>query len=609
MLQSMRSAAKYIWIFIVIVFVGVFLFTETSGLLGRARITTGTAVAKVNGDEIPYTTWVQAAQQRIQQEQEGRGRSLTLDEEEQIRNEVFNQLVQSILLDQEYKRRGIRVTNEEIVQAAQFSPPPQFMQSPELQTDGRFDLEKYQRFLKSAAARQQGLYFQLENYYRTEIPRAKLFDAVASEVFVTDEELWRTYRDQHDSAKVSFVTFDPASVPDSGIAVSDAEISAYYDSHKKELERPGRAVVSTLSIPRVVSAADSAAVRARAVVLRDEILKGAKFEDVAKRESADTISGANGGFLGRGGKGRFVDVFEKAAYALTPGQISEPVQTQFGVHLIKVDEKKGDTLAVRHILLRFQQSDSSASRIDKRADSLAKIAAAQTTPQPFDSAAKVLKLTPAQGIAIEGQPLTISGQYVPSVSAWAFSGVTPGETSDLFDSDDGYVLARLDSVQAGGLPPLSQARDEIKRTLVAEKKLDRLMTKAKEFATAAAASTLEAAASSHGLTVTSSEVFTRGGFVGGLGRLNEAIGAAFALPVGVVSSPVRTSDAVAVIRVDRRVDADRAAWEAQKAAQRQQVTQGLRQQRIQAFLQQLHADAKIDDRRKSLAQAARQTTS
>ena len=609
MLQSMRSAAKYIWIFIVIVFVGVFLFTETSGLLGRARITTGTVVAKVNGDEIPYTTWVQAAQQRIQQEQEGRGRSLTLDEEEQIRNDVFNQLVQSLLLDQEYKRRGIRVTDEEIVQAAQFSPPPQFMQSPELQTDGRFDLEKYQRFLKSAAARQQGLYSQLENYYRTEIPRAKLYEAVASQVFVTDDELWRAYRDQHDSAKVSFVTFDPASVPDSGITVSDAEISAYYDAHKKELERPGRAVVSILSIPRVVTAADSAAVRAHAVALRDEILKGAKFEEVAKRESADTMSGANGGFLGRGAKGRFVDGFEKAAYALTPGQISEPVETQFGVHLIKVDEKKADTIAVRHILLRFQQSDSSASRTDKRADSLAKMAAAQTTPQPFDSAAKALKLTPAKGIAVEGEPLTVAGQYVPSASAWAFSGVKPGETSDLFDSDAGYVLARLDSVQAGGLPPLSQARDDIKRTLIAEKKLDRLTTKAKEFATAAATSTLEAAASSRGLTVTSSDVFTRGGFVAGLGRLNEAIGSSFSLPVGAVSSPVRTSDAVAVIRVDRRVEADHAAWEAQKAAQRQQVTQGLRQQRIQAFLQQLHTDAKIDDRRKSLAQAARQTTS
>ena len=609
MLQSMRSAAKYIWIFIVVAFVGVFLFTETSGLLGRSRITTSTAVAKVNGDEIPYTTWLQASQQRIQQEQQGRGRSLTLDEEEQIRNDVFDQLVQSLLLDQEYKRRGIRVTDEEIVQAAQFSPPPQFMQSPELQTDGRFDLEKYQRFLKSAAARQQGLYFQLENYYRTEIPRAKLYEQVASQVFVTDDELWQSYRDQHDSSKVSFVTFDPASIPDSGITVSDAEINAYYESHKKELTRPGRAVVTVVTIPRTVTAADSAAVRARALALRDEIMKGAKFEDVAKRESQDTVSGAQGGSLGRGPKGRFVEAFEKAAFALAAGQVSEPVETQFGVHLIKVDEKKADTIAVRHILLRFQQSDSSASRTDKEADQLAKIAASQDTPQPFDSAAKLLKLTPAQGIAIEGEPLSLGGQLVPSVSAWAFSGVKPGSTSELFDTDNGYVLAKLDSVTTGGPPTAAEARDEIKRTLITEKKLDRLMSQAKEFASAAASSSMEAAAQSRGLKVASSDAFTRVGFVAGLGRLNEAIGAAFSLPIGAVSSPIRTSDAVVVLRVDRRVDADRKAWEDQKATQRQQMMQSLRNQRIQAFLRQLRDEAKVDDRRKELAQAARQTTS
>jgi hypothetical protein len=121
-----------------------------------------------------------------------------------------------------------------------------------------------------------------------------------------------------------------------------------------------------------VTAADSAAVRARAVALRDEIMKGAKFEDVAKRESQDPLSGAQGGSLGRGPKGRFVEAFEKAAFALTPGQVSEPIETQFGVHLIKVDEKKADTIAVRHLLLRFQQSDSSASRTDKMADQLAR---------------------------------------------------------------------------------------------------------------------------------------------------------------------------------------------------------------------------------------------
>ena len=608
MLQSFRSSAKYIWWLIVIIFVGVFLVTETSGLLGRAPVTQGTAVAKVNGDEIPYTTWFQAYQQRIQQEQQGTGRSLTLDEEERIRNAVFDELVQSVLLDQEYKRRGIRVTDEEIVQAAQFSPPPQFMQSPELQTDGRFDLEKYQRFLKSSAARQQGLYFQLENYYRSEIPRAKLFEQIASEVFVTDDELWRSYRDQNDSAKVSFVAFDPSTVPDSGIQVSDAEIRAYYDSHKKELEVPGRAVVSVLQIPRVVTAADSASVRTRMAAIRDEIMKGAKFEDVAKRESQDTISGAQGGDLGRGAKGRFVEAFEKATFALAAGQVSQPVETQFGLHLIKVDEKKADTIAVRHILLRYQQTDSSASRTDRKADSLANIAASQDTPQRFDSAAKVLGLTPAKGVALEGDALTIAGQYVPSVSAWAFSGVKPGATSELFDSDAGYVLTKLDSITPSGLPSVEAAHDQIRQKLMAQKKLDALAARAKSLATAAAGSTLEAAAQAQNLTVTQSPAFTRGGFVPGLGRLNEAVGAAFSLPIGAVSNPIRTDDAVIVMRVDRRAEADHAKWEAQKTAQRQSLIGGLRQQRVQAYLQQLRSNAKITDRRKEIQQQAQRQT-
>ncbi|MDF2774698.1 MAG: peptidyl-prolyl cis-trans isomerase [Geminicoccaceae bacterium] len=607
MLQSMRSAAKYIWIFVVVAFVGVFLFTETSGLLGTAPVTTGTAVAEVNGDDIPYLTWMQAAQQRIQQENEQRGRTLTLDEEEQIRNAVFDELVLSVLLEQEYKRRGIRVTDEEIVQAAQFSPPPQFMQSPELQTDGRFDLEKYQRFLKSATARQQGLYFQLENYYRTEIPRAKLYEQLASEVFVTDDELWQAYRDRHDSARVTFVAFDPASVPDSGITVSDTEIRAYFDRHKAQLERPGRAAVSILSIPRTVSAADSAAVRARALALRDEIVNGTPFEEVAKRESADTISGSQGGSLGRGPKGRFVDAFENAAFALPAGQVSQPVETQFGVHLIKVDERKADTIAVRHILLRFQQSDSSATRTDRKADSLANIAASQDSPTRFDSAAKVLNLTPMRGVAIEGEPLTVAGTYVPSVSAWAFSGVKVGETSELFDSDGGYVLARVDSIVAGGVPTLDAAREEIRRRLMTTKKLDRLEAQAKAFATAAASSTMEAAATAQNVAATKSESFARDGFVPGMGRLNQAIGAAFSLPIGAASAPIRTNDAVVVLRVDQRVEADRKAWEDQKNTQRIQVLQGLRQQRIQAFMQQLRENADIEDNRMRLAAQAWQT--
>jgi len=97
--------------------------------------------------------------------------------------------------------------------------------------------------------------------------------------------------------------------------------------------------------------------------------------------------------------------------------------------------------------------------------------------------------------------------------------------------------------------------------------------------------------------------------VPGIGQANEAIGAAFGLPTGTVSEPVKSGDAVFVIKVDRRVDADRAAWQKQKAQQRTQLLQRLRQQRVQEYLADLRQNAKIDDRRKQVEQQNRQAAS
>jgi len=164
---------------------------------------------------------------------------LTLDEQRRIEDETFNQMVTNILLDQEYKKRGISVSDAEIQAAALSSPPQQLAQSPEFQTEGQFDFEKYRRFITSPMAKQQGILAQLEAYYRDEIPRKKLFEQIAGPVYVTDAQLWRAFQDAHDSAQVSYVAFDPASIPDSAIHISDAEIKAYYDSHQKALaDRP-----------------------------------------------------------------------------------------------------------------------------------------------------------------------------------------------------------------------------------------------------------------------------------------------------------------------------------------------------------------------------------
>ena len=605
MLQVMRSSAKYIWIFLVIFFVGGFLLAETSGLLGRAPVTTSTAVATVNGEDILATTWYNAINQLEQQATQQTGRSITLDERKRMADDAFEQLVGDALLRQEYRRRGIRVTNEEISEAAQYAPPPQLAQSPELQTDGQFDPAKYQRFLASPSARQEGILLQLEAYYRDQIPKEKLFEQVASDVYVSDDRLWNMWRDTRDTAQMSYVAFRPELIGDNEVTVPASEIKEYFEKNKKDFEKPARAVVSVVSISRSITAADSAATRNRLLALRDRILKGEKFEDVAKAESSDSASAANGGSLGRGGKGRFVPEFENAAYALKVGELSQPVLTSFGYHLIKVDEHKGDTIAVRHILLRITQSDSAATVTDRRADELARIAASSDKPGVLDEAARKLGLQVKHARVIETEALTIDGQFIPSVGPWAFQGAKPGETSELFDAVDGYYLGRLDSLTKGGVPSLEEATPEVKAVLIIQKKLDKLMPRATQFAANAARTSLETAASGAGMTVAHSQPFTRVGGVEGVGRLNQAVVAAFSLPIGVVSAAIRVYDGIFVERVDSRKLASKEEWEKQKLTQRASITQQLRQQRVRDFLQNLRANATVVDRRKEIEAAQR----
>ena len=596
----MRGIAKYIWFFLFIAFVGGFLLGDVSGLLGRAPVTSSTVVAKVNGDEISYIAWQNLAQALSQQQEQRTGRSLNLDERRQIEDEAFNQLVSDLLLQQEYEKRGIRVTDQEIRDAAVFSPPPQMYQNPDLQTDGRFDPAKYQRLLGSSVARQQGLLLQLENYYRSELPRTKLFSQLIADAWVSDERLFRMYRDEHDSATVQLIALKPTPSQVEAAQVSDADAKAYYQRYADRWERAGRAVVSVVSISRAPTASDTAATGNRLRALREEVVSGrSTFDDVARRESEDTISGPQGGDLGRGARGRFVPEFERVAFALRPGQVSEPVLTQFGWHLIKATEKKGDTLALRHILLAVKQNDSTATITDRRADQLSTLAGGASEPAKFDSAAADLGLLVTQIPVQENQPASYLGRPVGGISGWAFSGPTVGEISDLIDDEQGYYLVRVDSMKPGGKQPFESVKGEIVATLKERKAVEGLVAQGEALLADARATSLAAAAAKTGLPVQKAGPFSRLGFVQGLGYYNEAIGAAFAVPVGSVGM-AKTDESVVVMVVDARTETTRDAFQAQLVTQRDRAVQALREQKVRLFLTNLRREAKITDKRREI---------
>ena len=610
-LQAFRGSAKIVFWIIFISFVGVFLFAETSGLTSRG-ITRGTSVGSVDGVDITYDRWDTQVRALSAQEQQRRGTpSLTQDDMRRIEDIAFQQIVDSILLAREYGRRGITVTDREIQYAAVSMPHPDLAQNPDLQTEGRFDPEKYQRLLQSPMARQQGLTQFLEQYYRTEIPRQKLFEQIAAGVYLTDARLWRIWQDEHDSARVSYVAFRPGLVPDTAVRVSDDDIRRYFDEHRTNYaDRPGRAVLSLIALPRPITAADSAATRQRALALRDEISRGVSFDTVARRESSDSVSAAQGGLLGTVARGAFVPEFDRVAFALRPGEISQPTLSPFGYHLIKVDAKKADSITVRHILLPITQSDSSAQRITTLADSVADVAAAAEDPTRLDTAARRFNLPIARAVATEGEPLTWNGRYVQDLGAWAFRGSRVGDISDIVDAPEAFYLARIDSLEPGGKIGVDDVREEIRRVLVNRKKVDNLEPRARRITNAVVSGkTLEQAAQENGMTVEKAGPFTRVSLVPGIGRLNEAVGAPFGLPVGATSEPVKTEDGAFVLRVDARVNSDRTAWEAQKEQQRQQLLLRMRRQRIQDFVTALRKEANVDDRRHEVQQLTRERAS
>jgi parvulin-like peptidyl-prolyl isomerase len=129
---------------------------------------------------------------------------------------------------------------------------------------------------------------------------------------------------------------------ENGIAVSSAEVKAYYEANKKNYEQVHARHI--LIAPKGSAAAKpgqkeltDAEAKAKAEELRAKLVAGADFAQLAKTESADVGSGANGGDLGSFGRGQMVPEFEKAAFEAKPGEITPVVKTQFGYHIIKVE--------------------------------------------------------------------------------------------------------------------------------------------------------------------------------------------------------------------------------------------------------------------------------
>jgi peptidyl-prolyl cis-trans isomerase D len=614
MMQLIRSSAGKVLVPVIIVlFLGWMVLELGMDALGGGLRGGSSDVGSVNGQNISAVAYNERYQALYQQAQQ-QGGEVTPEMVRQIEDQAWQGLVDESLLRQELRRRGIGVSDQEVIWAAKNLPHPQLMQQEIFLTSGRFDLKKYQDFLATQAPAE--LFGELEGFYRSALPQQKLESQLAAGRYVTDAELWRAFQDRTETATVDYVQLDLSKIAQAP-AVSDAEIRRYYDQNQDDFRRTEGATLKVAYVPLTISEADRQGTIARARALRQEILSDAdtaaqarRFAEVAARESQDPSNAQQGGSLGTFAPGQMVPAFDSVVFALPVGQVSEPVTTQFGVHLVRVDARQGEQATARHILLTHEKADVEIGRVEAQLKAIADRAATQGL---VAAARNQPNVTVREGVQLSASAPMIPG-VGPAMDAltWAQEEAdarADGEgdrVSDVLETDDALYLVELERFTPAGLTPLADATPSIRAILQNEKRVEAGKAEAEKMrAELAQGRTLEQVAQARGLTVQRSQPFTRVDANPVFGQANAAIGAAFGTPLNRVGPVAATPSAVFLIRPVSRTQADRRAWEQQKTAQRQQAQQQLSQDLFGRWLQDARQNAEIEDNRAELARRNR----
>jgi peptidyl-prolyl cis-trans isomerase D len=595
MMRQMRENTKWIMLITALAFVALMVFEWGMDFTGRSAGVAGLEMGSVNGEEISSEEYNAVYRNLYQQQSQAVDGPITPVMNRQIEEAAWEQIVTARLLQQELDRRGIRVSADEIRDAARLAPPPELQSAPAFQTDGQFDINKYHQFL--AQAQDDQFLQQLEAYYRDVIPRSKLYFQTSAGVFVSDGQLWRMYRDANETATVEYLAFDPnALIPAAQVNITDAAIREYYEDHRDEFIRPAQVTVRYVALNRLAPREDSVAALQRAQQFRAEALGGEAFETVAERAGEGSTQTRFYGEQFTVMRGQSAPALDQAVFATTAGQITQPVLTQSGYHVIKVESVRGDTAEVRQLVVPVSLSRVTEDALLDRADSLEDAARNGGLQQAADR----------MGLPVLGAEVTPALPILPGVGAvdegleWAMEAA-PNDVSDVMESEQAYYILELMSRREEGALTLEEASPTIRAVLMRQGKLARAREVLAPVAQRAQrGESLQSLGALYNLNVQSAGPFTRGEGAPGLGRLNAAVGAAFGLRAGQTSPLIEADDQLFLIRSVSRSEPSRAEWQAQLTEQRARVVQALADNRWNQYLLALREQADIEDNRAAL---------
>jgi peptidyl-prolyl cis-trans isomerase D len=631
-MRQHRSWLKWSLGLVVLSFV-IFYIPEFMRSTG-ADAAAGETIANVSGHEITAGEFRRTYQAQLQAYRASYGGNMSeqLLKQLGIDQQILQQLVDERAALAEADRLGIKASDEEVRQ--------RIFSMPAFQENGNFiGDQRYQQLLRMQRPPLSPSEF--EDSVRRSVAVEKLRATVTDWLSVADKDLEQEYRRRNDKVKLAVVGFT-ADTFRKDVTASDADIASYFEAHKADFKIPEKRKIRYLLIdveamrakvnvppadieraynnnieqyttPEQVRAShillktegkDDAAVKAKIEDLLKQARAGADFAELAKKYSEDEGSAKNGGDLDYFQRGRMVAEFDQVAFSMQPGQISDPVKTQYGYHIIKlVDKKPATTKTLAEV--RQQLADQLAyERAQAQAADLAqKLEREISRPVDLDRVARANALTVQEsGFFARDEPIMGLGP-APEATARAFD-MKQGDVSGSTRVSRGYVFLALIAKQDPYVPKLDEVKERVRDEVVKEKARTLSKQKAVEIAAKLkSAADFEKAAKAAGVEAKTTDLVTRDSPIPDLGSAPAVEDAAFKLPVGAVSEAIATDNGSAVIKVLEKKETTPEEWNTAKDRFREDLLTDRRNRFFTAYMAKAKQRMKIEVNRETLQRA------
>jgi peptidyl-prolyl cis-trans isomerase D len=640
MLNVLRDQFKYLrWVLwlIVAVFV-IYLIPNFDPSFGGAAGNSPTEAAKVGKSSVSMNEFHAEYQQLEQQFREMYGDRFSPEVAKQMRLPIqaLDRAIGHEILVQEAAARGLQASDEELRRAV-LSYPAFKDESGAFIGASRYKdiLQRNGRSVKD-----------FEDGIREDLSVQKLTSSLQAATSVTEAELERRYRAQNDSASIRYVLM-PTGRFAGQVTSTPEELRAYFDAHRAEFKLGEQRAVdyvvvevsrvaSQIQIPDtelqaffdqrkadytraeqvrarhiLVRAAegDDAAARATIERAKARIAGGEDFAKVAAEVSQDPTNKDTGGDLGYFGRGAMVKEFEDAAFGAAPGALVGPVRTNFGFHLIRVEDKRAGGVTPfeqvkPQILARLQNERAQAAAEEK-----AKALATELAKKPAGAAELKAAADASGGVAtVESTTPFTKEDVVPGIGRGgafveAAFAAPVGAAQPVVRTPRGFAVLSVREVKPPRDPEFAEVEAKVRAAVDRQKMTDRAKAElARGVLQAKGGTSFDDVAKNFGIAPAEAPGLTPGGFVTGLGAAPELINAALALDKGGIGGPVSVPQGAVMFEVTERQRFDPVQFAQQKDGLRSNYEREEVSRLIGALIERRRQELKVTYNRQILEQ-------